>query len=77
MQHRGVSGGRTILTVEPEAITELTKQAFHDISHLLRPGHLAQLPELLRLRMPPQGLPEIGPGSDGDGHRTMIQLSLQ
>ena len=40
-------GGRTILTVEPEAITELTKQAFHDISHLLRPGHLAQLRKIL------------------------------
>ena len=40
-------GGRTILTIEPEAITELTKQAFHDISHLLRPGHLAQLRKIL------------------------------
>ncbi|PIW25750.1 MAG: fumarate hydratase [Rhodospirillales bacterium CG15_BIG_FIL_POST_REV_8_21_14_020_66_15] len=40
-------GGRTILTVEPEAITELTKQAFHDISHLLRPAHLAQLRKIL------------------------------
>ncbi len=40
-------GGRTILTVEPEAITELTKQAFHDISHLLRPAHLAQLKKIL------------------------------
>jgi fumarate hydratase class I len=39
--------GRTVLTVEPEAITELTKQAFHDISHLLRPAHLAQLRKIL------------------------------
>ncbi|MBB91663.1 MAG: fumarate hydratase [Magnetovibrio sp.] len=39
--------GRTGLTVEPEAITELTKQAFHDISHLLRPAHLAQLRKIL------------------------------
>ena len=40
-------GGRTVLTVQPEAITELTKQAFHDISHLLRPAHLAQLRKIL------------------------------
>lgn len=39
--------GRTVLTIEPEAITELTKQAFHDISHLLRPAHLAQLRKIL------------------------------
>ena len=36
-------GGRDVLTVEPEALTLLTAQAFKDISHLLRPGHLAQL----------------------------------
>ena len=40
-------GGRTVLSIEPEAITELTKQAFHDISHLLRPAHLAQLRKIL------------------------------
>src|SRR5215468_3126847 len=34
--------GREVLTVDPEALTLLTAQAFHDISHLLRPGHLAQ-----------------------------------
>jgi fumarate hydratase class I len=28
-------------------LTELTAQAFHDISHLLRPGHLAQLSRIL------------------------------
>ncbi|MEQ9683799.1 MAG: fumarate hydratase, partial [Rhodospirillales bacterium] len=39
--------GRTVLTVEPEALTELTKQAFRDISHLLRPAHLAQLRKIL------------------------------
>ena len=33
--------GRDVLTVEPEALTLLTAQAFKDISHLLRPGHLA------------------------------------
>jgi len=35
--------GRDILTVRPEALTTLTEEAFRDISHLLRPGHLAQL----------------------------------
>src|SRR5262244_4177905 len=39
--------GRDVLTVEPEALTLLTAQAFHDISHLLRPGHLAQLRAIL------------------------------
>ena len=36
-------GDRRFVTVEPEAITTLTKEAFSDISHLLRPSHLAQL----------------------------------
>src|SRR6202042_671692 len=36
-----------VLTVEPEALTLLTAQAFKDISHLLRPGHLAQLSAIL------------------------------
>ena len=35
--------GETVLKVEPEALTLLAKQAFHDCSHLLRPGHLQQL----------------------------------
>src|SRR5438046_1489021 len=39
--------GRDVLTVEPEALTLLTAQAFKDISHLLRPGHLAQLRSIL------------------------------
>ena len=38
--------GRDVLTVEPEALTTLTAAAFHDISHLLRPGHLQQLRKL-------------------------------
>ena len=47
--HVGVTkfNGRDVLTVEPEALTMLTAQAFHDISHLLRPGHLAQLRSIL------------------------------
>ncbi|MFO1149977.1 MAG: fumarate hydratase [Alsobacter sp.] len=39
--------GKTIVTVEPEAIRALSKQAFIDINHLLRPGHLAQLARIL------------------------------
>ncbi len=35
--------GETVLKVEPEALALLAKQAFHDCSHLLRPGHLQQL----------------------------------
>ena len=35
--------GRRFLQVEPEVLTALTREAFRDISHLLRPGHLAQL----------------------------------
>jgi fumarate hydratase class I len=37
------AAGKTFLRVEPEALTLLTRQAMRDISHLLRPGHLAQL----------------------------------
>lgn len=39
--------GRTFLEVEPEALTTLTSTAVHDIQHLLRPGHLAQLRSIL------------------------------
>ena len=39
--------GRSVLTVAPEALTLLARQAFHDISHLLRPGHLKQLRAIL------------------------------
>ncbi|HSH99981.1 MAG TPA: fumarate hydratase, partial [Reyranella sp.] len=39
--------GKDVLTVEPEALTMLTAAAFHDISHLLRPGHLRQLRSIL------------------------------
>ena len=40
-------GGRTFLQVEPEALRLLTVEAMHDIAHLLRPGHLAQLRRIL------------------------------
>jgi fumarate hydratase, class I len=39
--------GTQVLTVDPEAITTLTAAAFHEISHLLRPGHLKQLASIL------------------------------
>ena len=41
------AGGHTFLKVEPEALTQLTKEAMKDIAHLLRPGHLAQLKAIL------------------------------
>ncbi|MBC7135580.1 MAG: fumarate hydratase, partial [Oceanibaculum nanhaiense] len=39
--------GTEILKVDPQALTLLTDEAFKDISHLLRPGHLAQLRAIL------------------------------
>ncbi|MBF0305907.1 MAG: fumarate hydratase [Alphaproteobacteria bacterium] len=40
-------GGRTMLTVEPAALTRLAFEAFRDCSHLLRPGHLRQVRGIL------------------------------
>ncbi len=40
-------GAREFLTVSPDAIKLLAKQAFIDINHLLRPGHLQQLAHIL------------------------------
>ncbi len=39
--------GRTFLHVAPEAIRQLTSEAMHDISHYLRPAHLAQLRKII------------------------------
>ena len=39
--------GKTVVTVEPEAITKLTFEAIKDTSHLLRPGHLAQIRKII------------------------------
>ncbi len=39
--------GRPALQVDPEALTLLTRQAMIDIAHLLRPGHLQQLSNIL------------------------------
>jgi fumarate hydratase class I len=40
-------GDRTFLEVAPEALRLLTYEAIKDISHLLRPAHLAQLASIL------------------------------
>jgi fumarate hydratase class I len=41
-------GDRTFLEVAPEALRLLTYEAIKDISHLLRPAHLAQLASILK-----------------------------
>lgn len=41
------TAGRTFLSIEPEVLRLLTFEAIHDISHLLRPAHLAQLASIL------------------------------
>ena len=35
--------GQTVLRIAPDALSELAFQAFRDVSHLLRPGHLASV----------------------------------
>ena len=37
------AAGRTFLEIAPATITALVREAVHDIQHLLRPSHLAQL----------------------------------
>ncbi|MFW0791111.1 fumarate hydratase [Gordonia sp. CPCC 205333] len=39
--------GQKFLRVSPEAITQLTAAAMHDISHYLRPAHLKQLRKII------------------------------
>lgn len=39
--------GKTVLKIAPDALSELAVRAFHDVSHLLRPAHLAQLRTIL------------------------------
>jgi fumarate hydratase, class I len=41
------AGGRTFLQVEPSALRLLAATAIRDIQHLLRPGHLQQLANIL------------------------------
>ena len=42
-----VCDGKTVLHVSPDALSELAVKAFHDVSHLLRPAHLASLRAIL------------------------------
>ena len=39
--------GATVLRITPDALSELAVRAFHDVSHLLRPAHLASLRAIL------------------------------
>jgi fumarate hydratase class I len=39
--------GQSVLKVRPEALSELAFRAFHEVAHLLRPAHLAQLRAIL------------------------------
>src|SRR6202167_551207 len=39
--------GATVLRIAPDALSELAVRAFHDVSHLLRPAHLASLRAIL------------------------------
>jgi len=41
------AAGRRFLEVDPEVLRSLTREAIRDISHLLRPGHLQQLRNIL------------------------------
>ena len=41
-------GDRQFLEVAPEALTKLTAEAIHDISHYLRPDHLQQLANIIK-----------------------------
>ena len=41
------AGGRRFLQIDPAVLTALTRQAMLDIAHLLRPGHLQQLRNIL------------------------------
>src|ERR1700739_317258 len=43
----GQAFGRSFLSVDPEALTLLSRTAFRDIAHLLRPSHLKQLRSIL------------------------------
>jgi fumarate hydratase class I len=41
-------GDKEFLEVSPEALTKLTAEAIHDISHYLRPDHLQQLANIIK-----------------------------
>jgi fumarate hydratase class I len=40
--------GKTVLSVQPQALTLLSEQAYTDVAHLLRPAHLQQLSNILK-----------------------------
>ncbi|MDE8349924.1 MAG: fumarate hydratase [Acidocella sp.] len=40
--------GRSVLKIAPEALSALAFEAFHEVSHLLRPAHLQQLANILK-----------------------------
>jgi fumarate hydratase class I len=42
-----VCDGHSVLRVAPDTLSELAFQAYHEVSHLLRPGHLKQLRAIL------------------------------
>ena len=42
------AGKQSFLQVEAQGLTLLTQEAMRDIAHLLRPGHLAQLQDILK-----------------------------
>jgi fumarate hydratase, class I len=39
--------GKTVLRIAPDVLSDLAVRAFHDVSHLLRPAHLASLRAIL------------------------------
>ena len=41
------AGKRRFLVIQPAALATLAETAFADVSHLFRPGHLAQLQKIL------------------------------
>ena len=43
----GTCDGQTVLRIKPDALSDLAFQAFRDVSHLLRPAHLASLRAIL------------------------------
>src|SRR5579863_4084852 len=45
--HRGGPYGSEFVTIGPNVLSVLTREAMRDIAHLLRPGHLSQLRSIL------------------------------
>ena len=47
LKDAGSLTGQKVLRVDREALTLMSQEAFHDIAHLLRPGHLKQLRNII------------------------------